>query len=104
MFDGTVIRLTKEDDGMLLRTACVEALVGQIEKESLSGVDSVKRYKFGMAIHDSQEPIEVSSEQIAELKNLLAKRWPVIIAGQAAIMLEEPWVAPVMAAPVEVAT
>lgn len=75
---------------LLLGGVCEEALMGNFPDESgLSGADKVKR--FGLAIKISKEflPIEITIEEAAELKRLVAKAYGPLVVGRAWEALEE---------------
>ncbi len=81
--------LKEGDREVTLASIAVNALLTPYEDErNLSGDDKVKRFKLAQAIHDAQGEIEVTVEQVALLKSLIAKAYTPLIVGQAWAVLE----------------
>ncbi|WP_430811261.1 MULTISPECIES: hypothetical protein [unclassified Carboxylicivirga] len=68
-----------------LKDVCASALANKQEGDEL---EKLKAYKLAVDIATSTKAIEVSVEQVAEIKKAL-KPYPVLYCGQACMMLEE---------------
>lgn len=79
------------DRPLTLASIAVNALLAPYEDErGLSGDEKVRRYKLAQAIHAAPTvEVEVSAEQIAMLKSLIAKSYAPLVVGQAYALLEE---------------
>jgi hypothetical protein len=87
--DGNEIK-TKEDDKIpyTLKRTCVEALMAQYKDEGeLSGTEKVKRYDLALAIYGSKEPLDLQSEDVAFIKQLIGKAFSTLVVGQTWKML-----------------
>ena len=89
--EGGVLVIKQEgepDKPMLLRMACVNALMGLYEDEkNLSGEEKVKRYDMATKIQAMSE-VDFTTEEIATIKKLVAKSYSPLVVGQAWKMLE----------------
>lgn len=76
------------DKEIPLSVVCVNALRGVYRgEEDLSGVEKEKRYKLCERIYEQGE-VEISIEELALIKNLVGKGYPVDIVGPAYALLE----------------
>jgi len=71
-----------------LAAACCTALLNQYQDEqNLAGTEKAKRYKLATKVVDGGEQ-DVSSEDITELKKLIAKAFGPLVVGQAFDILD----------------
>lgn len=75
-------------DVQLSRLAVNALLVNYPDEQSLSGEDKVKRFKLAKQINDADGDVEVTAEQVALLKSLIAKGYTPLVVGQAYEILE----------------
>lgn len=81
--------LKEGDREVTIGSIAVNALLTPYEDErNLSGDDKVKRFRLAQSIHDADGEIEVTVEQVALLKSLIAKAYSPLIVGQAWAILE----------------
>jgi hypothetical protein len=79
---GSSVKLPDGGDA-LLSNVCQEALMASFPDErDLSGVDKVKRFALALKIGESALPIEITSEDAADLKRLVAKAFGPLIVGR----------------------
>lgn len=72
-----------------LGAVCIGALMGvYADEQGLSGEEKFKRYKLAERISAGGDQ-EVSAEDIALLKKLIAKNWPPAVLGPAYEALEQ---------------
>jgi len=70
-----------------LKDACVNSLMANVEKEEIDGVEKMKRYLLATKIQKANE-LDLKSEEITKLKEIIGKAYGVMIVGQAYEMLE----------------
>lgn len=83
--DGNVLK-DNDKDATVARTVS-GALVAGIKGEETSPTDAADRYDLAVRLRNSDE-IDLSSEEIALCKKMVAKVYPPIISGQVAKILE----------------
>lgn len=88
-FDNEIIEVNKKP--LLLSQVCVDALLGSYkDEEKLTGEQKYTRFKLAEKIKDSKEDlIELKSEEITEIKKLIAKRFTTLVIGRAYDLLED---------------
>lgn len=86
---GEVIREPDSEDALTLGTVCVRSLMGNYQDEirTLKGEEKVRRYDLAMRLRGCDE-IELPSEDVALIKDLIAKAFPTLVCGQAWHMIE----------------
>jgi hypothetical protein len=77
-----------EFEGMTLKDVMVNSLLGEYEGEKLTGEDKLKRYKLAMKVQDAKAEAELTTTEIAEIKELIGKSWSPLISGQAWELIE----------------
>lgn len=78
-----------EKTQLTLGTAACEALLSTYQGEdSLSGNEKADRWALAISIKRSTGPIELTAENITKLKELIGKRFPAMVVGQAFEILE----------------
>ena len=87
IIEKTQIGKETKDVTIILKAICTTALLALQEKENLSGEEKVKRYELAKRIFAGGE-INLKTEQIVLLKDLIGKSFTPIIVGQAFRMLE----------------
>lgn len=80
-------QITYQDGKPLtLRTVCIDALL-KADDPTLKGTDKLRRYQLAQYI-DKGGAVELSSAEIQEIKDLVAKEFRTLIVGQAWPALE----------------
>lgn len=79
-----------ESQPVTLRLLAVNALLAVFEEEKLlSGEEKVNRYNLAFLIHNAtDEPVEITVENVAKIKQLISKMYAPLLVGQAWKMLE----------------
>lgn len=57
-------------------------------EESLSGDKKLERFKLACKIHGEKLPIEVTPEEVVLIKDLISKKYAVVVYGRACDMLK----------------
>lgn len=79
----TPLKLDDKTD-LTLGTASCEALLSTYQGEdNLSGNEKADRWAIAISIKRANGPLEVTRENIDKLKELIGKRFPPIVVGQA---------------------
>jgi len=92
--DGKIIQGDdKGKEKFSLKDACVDSLLNpEMTPEGrpvqIKGEDKLKRYLLAQKIHASNGMIEIQSEEIALIKDLIGKSYAPLIVGQAWEALE----------------
>lgn len=74
---------------LILKKVCVNALLGNVPNENISGEEKYKRYKLFRRIDESVDGFaEVSAEEITLLKTLIGKFYLPLVVGRAYDALE----------------
>ncbi len=84
--DGKMVIETVEED-LTLKSVCTDALLNQQQDDKMSGDDKVKHFNLAEIVYAGGE-IDLKSEQIALLKELIGKRYFPLIVGPAFKVLE----------------
>lgn len=75
---------------LTLADAAMNGLVMQFQDEQgLSGEEKLKRWELALRIKRADGPLEVSAEDIALVKKVVAKSYAPLVSGQAWHMLEQ---------------
>jgi hypothetical protein len=84
----TPLKLDEKTD-LTLATAACEALLSTYQGEdNLGGNEKADRWALAITIKRATAPVEVTSENIIKLKDLIGKRFPAMVVGQAFELLE----------------
>ncbi len=79
-----------KDTPITLGWACCEVLVSPPQgNESQAGAESVRRFRLATEIHES-DVVDLSAEQVAELKALIEARYPPAMVAAAWLALDPP--------------
>ena len=78
----------REFEDMILKDVIVNSLLGEFEGEKLTGEKKLERYRLAMKIQDTKTEIDLASEDIVLIKDLIGKSWSPLISGQAWEMIE----------------
>lgn len=74
---------------MTLQDACIQALLGTYaDEERLPGKDKVARFELSRRIY-AATTVDLKSEEIAKIKELIGKAFTVLVVGQAWELLEQ---------------
>lgn len=84
--DGTPIK-DDQNQELTLKVVLVNALLTQNE-EKLTGEEKYKRYSLSKKIYESDEEVELSIEEVAQLKRLIGDLYPPLVVGQVFDILE----------------
>lgn len=87
MLSGEPITLPNSDELLSLRWACREALLAHNPKEEADATEKMRRFKLSWRI-ENNDSVDLSAEEIAMLKKLLAQHLTTLVAAQAALALE----------------
>lgn len=78
-----------EQKVLTLKKVAIEALQGVFEDEkSLSQEEKLKRFFLANDISKAKEPIEITSEQIVLIKQLVNKAYSTLVVGRVHQLLE----------------
>jgi len=76
------------EKSLTLGIVCTLALLDQVKGDNPSTLDdTIKRFELSLRLKD-KATAELKSEDILLIKKLMARRWSIIVAGQAARLLE----------------
>jgi hypothetical protein len=79
---------------MTLGIAAVNALQSVFEDErNLGGDEKMKRFLLAMKIHGASLPLDVTTDEAALIKKLVAKLPSILVYGRVANMLDNPIIA-----------
>lgn len=78
----------EELEDLTLKDVIVNALLGEFEGEKLSGEEKLKRYKLAISIQEAKVEAQLSTTEIAEIKDLIGKSWSPLVSGQAWELIE----------------
>ncbi len=73
-----------------LKWAAVEALMGQIQGETLTAMEKVQRYKLAQKVEGAFDDTDFTIEEVAKMKELIGKFFPISVTGAAYELLEGP--------------
>ena len=77
------------DSVMRLSSVAVNGILMPRQSDAnLSGEDKVKRFKLAKRIHDASEPLDISVEDAALLKALIADSHTTLVASQALLLID----------------
>lgn len=71
----------KSDADLDLKIVCTTALLGNYN-ENIDGNEKAKRYQLALDIQKSSDSIDLKSEEITLLKELIGKAFATLIVGQ----------------------
>jgi len=80
-----------EDTGkkVTLKSVCVDSLLAQYKgEENMEGMEKQKRGKLADKIYSAKDKIDLSAEEITELKKLIGKRETVLAVNRAYELLD----------------
>ena len=66
---------------ILLRWTLEECLIASYGNEDIDGKEKMKRFLLCRRIVDAKDETELKAEEIAKLKELIAKRFPTLLVG-----------------------
>lgn len=86
--DRELIKIVKTDDPFTLKQACVDALLMNTQDEKkISGTDKMKRFELSIKLYKGGS-IDLKSEEITLLKELIGENYGSLIVGQVYLLLE----------------
>jgi hypothetical protein len=71
-----------------LRGVSTEALIATFKSEEPSGEEKLKRWELALKVKKSEDPVDLTSDEIVLIKKLIGKAYGPMISGQAWQMLE----------------
>lgn len=81
----------QDEKPFLLVDACQEALLATFPDEGqLAGTEKVQRFVLALKIADGLLPVEVSIEEAAEMKKLVAKAYGPLVVGRVWEIFDKP--------------
>lgn len=81
--------IKSEDNKILtLGDVCSNALLANFKDEEITGKEKLKRFKLAQKIYGVKEPVSIEVEDVALIKELVAKIYSTVIVGQAWELLE----------------
>lgn len=85
-----LVKIVKQKDkAMTLRKICVDCLLANAAQgEKITGEDKAKRYQLAMKIHETKKDIDLESEEISLVKELVGNNYGPLVVGQVHLMLE----------------
>lgn len=73
---------------LTLGSACVDALLGAYQDEAaLPGEEKYRRFQLATKLSSSDE-VDLTAEEIAQLKKLVGKAWSPLVVGRVYELLE----------------
>lgn len=73
---------------LTLRSACVDALLGAYQDEvALPGEEKYRRFQLATKLSSSDE-VDLTAEEITQLKKLVGKAWSPLVVGRVYELLE----------------
>lgn len=86
---GTLVKREKTGQQFTLRDAVKNALLSQHEAEkNVAAEEKDKRYDLYLKVRSSEDPIDLTVEELAMLKKLIGYNPSVLVSGQCRKMLE----------------
>lgn len=85
--DGVVL-IDEAGKPVLLNSLCVNALLNEYQGEMLSGTQKLERYKLAKRLHANESEAEITVEEAALIKELIAKAYSPLIVGNVYAALE----------------
>jgi hypothetical protein len=79
--------VTEDGSALTLREAVTTALVAPFKDENPSGTEKVKRWQLAAKLQASKD-VELTADDIALIKNLVAKAYGPMIVGQVWAILD----------------
>ena len=74
---------------LTLGAIAVDAVLRPFEADAqVPGVEKMARWDLAQRIYKATDEVDISSEEAVLLKNLIARAFPVMIAGQACKMID----------------
>ena len=65
-----------------LKAVCVSSLLGSYQDERIDGAEKLSRYRLAVKISNAIDEVELTVEEIALIKKLIAKMFSVLVTGQ----------------------
>ena len=76
-------------NNLTLGAIAVDAVLRPFEADqNVSGVEKMARWDLAQRIYKATDETDISSEEAVLLKNLIARAFPVMVAGQACKMID----------------
>lgn len=85
--DGKVIK-DPEGKEFTLSVVVQNALLGMYNDEKIDGNEKAKRYMLSVKVYEAKDVIDLKSEDIALIKELIGKTGAPLVVGQAYEVLE----------------
>jgi len=79
----------QESKDILLYDVCTNALLFNAKDEKLEGKEKMRRFKLAHKIYGTKELVSIDVEDVALIKELVAKIYSTLITGQVWELLEK---------------
>lgn len=87
--------IAKNGKPFTLLNVAIEALLAAFDDEvSLSGEQKLARYNLALRIQNSDGVVEMTVEEVAQLKMLIGKAFAPLVVGQSYLLLDADFQAP----------
>jgi len=74
---------------VILKKVCINALLGNVPNEEVKGTEKLSRFTLAKKINDAGDyEVEITVEEVAKIKELIAKFFTTLIVGKCYSMLE----------------
>lgn len=73
---------------LTVREVLVNSLLAEFPGEKIDGEEKLKRYKLAIKIQEAKAEVDLSSEEIVKVKELVGKGWTPLISGQVWELIE----------------
>ena len=87
-FNGIKISGNLYPEGMKLKDVCIEALLSQDPNEKTPAAKKIERYELSKKIWKAENSIDLTIEEIGQIKQLTGNVFAPLIVGRAYEMLE----------------
>lgn len=83
-FDGKAVPTDGDADAgaLTLKTVALNALLTLIPGENVEGEEKAKRYALALRIHGATEPLDLTAEEVAKIKQLAGRIYFPLVVGR----------------------
>jgi len=87
--DGKPIMDPQSQEAIRLNSVCINALMGQLEEDSkVAGEKKLARWTLACRVQNGKGPIDMTAEEIADIKDRVGKAFAPVIVGPAFLALD----------------
>lgn len=83
--NGNPIQELDQDNtpvGITLKMVCLKALVTEVPDEKIEGAERYARYVIANKLTKATKPLNIKSEEVTKLKDLIGKMYTAIVVGR----------------------